>query len=81
MNCKIINNLPCCPITNKVSGRLTGNTRVVKHVDETYIEIERFCDCGCRKKYTYQCIITLDETKRFTIDDLTEIKDEESNND
>lgn len=72
----IINGKPHCPISKKLlDGRLTGEYKQVIHDGKSYTMFERFCECGCRMKYTYQADIRLDNTLYYSFDKVEIIKE------
>ena len=75
MNANIINNIPCCPLSKQSLGKMTGEYKQVHHEGKSLTQFERYCECGCRKTYTYQAEILLDETIRYNLDNVEEIKE------
>lgn len=73
----IINGKPHCPMSKKLlDGHLTGEYKQVIHDGESYTMFERFCECGCRKKYAYEAIVTLDNpTEYYSFDKVEVIKE------
>lgn len=75
MNAKIINNTPCCPLSEQHLGKMTGEYKQVFHEGKSLTQFERYCGCGCRKTYIYQAEILLDETIRYNLDNVEEFKE------
>lgn len=74
----IENNYPVCPICGQVLTGTTIDYKEVVHEGERYVEFLKFCNTStCRVKAKYYAQISLEGTKRFSFEDVEEIKEEE----
>ena len=74
----IENNYPVCPICGQVLTGATIDYKEVVHEGERYVEFLKFCNTStCRVKAKYYAQISLEGTKRFSFEDVEEIKEEE----
>ncbi len=74
----IENNYPICPICGQIlSGGIIDYKEVI-HEGERYVEFLKFCNTStCRVKAKYYAQISLEGIKRFSFEDVEEIKEEE----
>ena len=79
MLAKIINNIPTCPSCGYIVGHGTGEYRQVIDKDgKQYTEINKYCsNPHCRNVLTYHVEVTMEEHKRYALEDVTLYKEED----
>ena len=78
MLAKIINNIPYCAKCNSVVGN-GKDYRQVEKDGKQYTEINKYCsNPHCRNVLSYHVEVTLEEHKRYALEDVTLYKEEDS---
>lgn len=73
MKAKIKENIPYCSKCNlPLTGRIKDYNVVVTKDNKRYVQFKRYCACGAIN--TYEALITLDYTERYTLSDTVALK-------
>lgn len=76
MNAIIKDNIPYCSKCEIPLSKMTGEFGLSEYENKKYYRFERYCD-NCRGRYTYYADITIDNTTRYSFNNVKEVKEDE----